>query len=531
MADFYQGDYEYTIISGTYTVKAKVRDTSKSSYDNIPSSISYNGNVYTVISLHECFKDCSITSTSLPNIPNTVKYMDGCFIGATLNLETNIIIPEGVQSMICTFYNTHLIVDYIYFPTTLIYMNNCFEDCSGTFRINCIPTSVKFMNYCFLNSNIETLSTTIRIAANPTESIDCFEGTSNNITLITSTDSGNRNYWKSQSFSSNISISNDFVVSNNGDYNIYISGYPVSCSVNNLYQTNYKEIPTNIKVDNTNYIVSSLNECFEDCVNLINSPKIPNTITNLFACFEGCINLEGLIIVENTYVDNYEECFDGTSKNIYICSTNKSNTWKNIANDYNNVFYIEPKGDFIYLPLANNKLNVRTFNDDAEYLSPILSNIEINNTEYNTTSMDDCFYNMHNLKSISIIPSYITSMNRTFYDCDSLSGTIHVYNNPTSYTDIFYGTENNIFVIPHSQAIKSKWETIARSYSNVKVLNEPIVDIYQGDTYSAISFGGYDEDENKIVSYLDFVGENSIYISSDDLSMLIDDLNWNEVEI
>ena len=534
MANFFQDDYDYTIIYGTNNVSAKVRNTSKRSYSNIPSSVIYNGVIYTVTSLNECFYGCS-NLQSIPSIPNTVKDMSSCFSNCSIDTYQDLVIPEGVEDMTSCFEHSNLNNITIFFPSSLKYADYCFYNVQGNhFSFDCIPKNVISMDYCFAGSELIGIDN-ICIAALPTpmtpeKAKTIFDEVEQQITLIVSTDTGNRIFWRSLFYNDQyISIDNYKILSNNGDYLILI--YGGFCRNINRYKSSYEEIPLTVKVDNIYYNITSLNGCFRECIMLKNAPKIPSSITDMTTCFYGCTNLEGPIIVEND-PSVCTNCFSYTLKNIYICSLNKSNTWKTIADNYNNVFYIEPKGNFIYLPIeTTNTLNVKTFNDDACYLGPILPNVEIPNNQYNTTSMDDCFYNMHNLKSVSIIPSYITSMNRTFCNCDSLSGTIHVYNNPISYTNIFDGTSNTIYIIPHSASIKSKWETIARLYNNVKVLKEPIIDLYQGDNYDTISFGGYDEDESKIVSYLDFVGENNVYITSDDLSTLIDDLNWNEVEI
>ena len=529
MANFFQDDYDYTIIYGTNNVSARVRDTSKTSYGDIPSSVIYNGVIYTVTSLNECFYGCS-NLQSIPSIPNTVKDMSSCFSNCSIDIYQDLVIPEGVEDMTSCFEHSNLNNIAIFFPSSLKYADYCFYNVQGNhFSFDCIPKNVISMDYCFAESTMYERN--ICIAATPeVYSANIFDSVTQSINLIVSTDTGNRPFWKDVFYNNQyISIDNSKVLSNNGDYLIFI--HSGSCQNTSRYKSSYEEIPSTVKVDNVYYNITSLGGCFQGCMMLKNAPKIPSSITDMTTCFYGCTNLEGVIIVEND-PSIYTNCFNYTYQNIYVCSMNKSDTWKTIADDYNNVFYIEPKGNFIYLPIeTTNTLNVKTFNDDDCYLGPILSSIEISNNQYNTTSMDDCFYNMHNLKSVSIIPSYITSMNRTFCNCDSLSGTIHVYNNPISYTNIFYGTSNPIYIIPHSASIKSKWETIARLYDNVKVLKEPIVDLYQGDNYGTISFGGYDEDESKIVSYLDFVGENNVYITSNDLSTLVDDLNWNEVEI
>lgn len=163
-----------------------------------------------------------------------------------------------------------------------------------------------------------------------------------------------------------------------------------------------------------------------------------------------------------------------------------------------------------------------------EYYSSFITSINISTVDYSVISMKNCFENCINLKSVISIPSSIIDMDRAFYNCKSLSGSIHVYNIPESYEDIFTGTKKNIYIIPHSETIKEAWEEISSTYSNVKVEVEPIIDTYN-NVVNTITIGGYDEEEleNKIVSYLDLICDDNVYIQPEtDLDSLVKELGW-----
>ena len=151
------------------------------------------------------------------------------------------------------------------------------------------------------------------------------------------------------------------------------------------------------------------------------------------------------------------------------------------------------------------------------------------------TNLYQCFQRCTNLQNISLIPSNVINMEYCFQNCTNLTGTIHVYNNPTNYTNIFSGTTKPIYIVPHGSAVKSKWQTIAASYSNVTVLNEPALDTYYNTSTEAksITFGGYEESNiDKITSYLNFKGEADSYVQSNyDLIYALANASWNDLNV
>lgn len=104
MATFVIGDYEYTTL-GTSNVHAKVNDITKSSYQDIPASVTYGGVKYSVIDINNCFNNCT-SLTQAPTIPNGVTNMDYCFNGCT-SLTGDIYVYCGTLSTLSNcFYNT-----------------------------------------------------------------------------------------------------------------------------------------------------------------------------------------------------------------------------------------------------------------------------------------------------------------------------------------------------------------------------------------------------------------------------------------
>ena len=66
--------------------------------------------------------------------------------------------------------------------------------------------------------------------------------------------------------------------------------------------------------------VTNLKETFKGCSALKNAPEIPSSVTNMYGTFWNCISLTGSITI-NANLDNYDDCFSGTTKPITLTGT------------------------------------------------------------------------------------------------------------------------------------------------------------------------------------------------------------------
>ena len=195
MADFVIGDYKYDTwnVPGSYTVKAVVVDKDKSSYSSIPSTVTYNGVTYTVVSLDGCFGQCiklvsppaipsTVTDiqgcfykceklTSAPTIPNGVTVMDNCFSRCS-SLVTPPNIPNGVTTMSSCFLECTKLASAPTLPSSVTNLNGCFQYCTSLTTAPTIPSSVIKMNSCF--SFCYALTAAPAIPGNVTEMNECF---------------------------------------------------------------------------------------------------------------------------------------------------------------------------------------------------------------------------------------------------------------------------------------------------------------------------------------------------------------------
>lgn len=146
MADFIQGDYSY-IILGDYSLRARAIDKTKTTYEDIPKNVTYQGTTYFVTDLDSCFYNCT-SLTSAPIIPDSVIYMDDCFKGCT-SLTSVPIIPVGVTYMSDCFYNCTSLASPPIIPDSVTNMAGCFSVCTSLTNPPMIPDGVIYISTCF----------------------------------------------------------------------------------------------------------------------------------------------------------------------------------------------------------------------------------------------------------------------------------------------------------------------------------------------------------------------------------------------
>lgn len=82
------------------------------------------------------------------------------------------------------------------------------------------------------------------------------------------------------------------------------------------------------------------------------------------------------------------------------------------------------------------------------------------------TSMVEAFKGCSALVTAPAIPSSVNYMMGAFDSCVSLTGNIEVYNDSPS-SDMFAGTQRDIFIIDKGSAFPANWKGVASRYSNV----------------------------------------------------------------
>ena len=207
MADFRNGDYDYTIIDiDNNYVKAKVWDRNKVQYEVLHDIIEYNGIMYTLTSMAECFMRCPNFNQSI-TIPNSVISMNTCFYGCTsfdslVTFEENsqvtnmnycfgyctsfdkpIEIPDSVTNMSYCFRGCTSFDKPITIPDSVTDMGNCFSWCTSLVNAPIIPNNVENMSYCFAGCRSLSGDIYIYTTYDSLSYSQCFYDTSHTICL------------------------------------------------------------------------------------------------------------------------------------------------------------------------------------------------------------------------------------------------------------------------------------------------------------------------------------------------------------
>lgn len=177
MADFVIGDYKYFIID-IDAVQASADIRTKSSYEDIPSSVTYGGVTYRVINLHSCFSGCTNLTTS-PTLPDTIENMHACFYGCT-SLTTPPVIPNSVEYLVDCFINCTTLTTAPVIPSAVISMIDCFRGCTaleGDVYVYASNMSGGAVSGCFKDT-IQPI--VLHSMNNNTETCDLLAATANN---------------------------------------------------------------------------------------------------------------------------------------------------------------------------------------------------------------------------------------------------------------------------------------------------------------------------------------------------------------
>ena len=307
------GDYQYTLYDKG-KASAVVRDKTKSSYGNIPSTITVSGQTYNVTYLTSCFLWCSSLTTA-PTIPSGVTDLYNCFYGCS-SLTTAPAIPSSVKNMIGCFCGCSSLTTAPTIPSSVTNLSSCFEDCSSLTTAPTIPSSVTKLSYCF--HNCSALTTAPTIPSSVTILSYCFQNCSA-LTTAPAIPSGVTDIYGC--FSGCSSLTTAPTIPNSVTDMRY-------CFEDCSSLTTAPTIPNS---------VTNLNRCFYGCTKLTSAPTIPSSVTVMTNCFFGCRALTGNIII-NANATQFDSLFVNTQKGIWLTGTSsKLNDYAATGNN-NNVY-------------------------------------------------------------------------------------------------------------------------------------------------------------------------------------------------
>lgn len=271
--DFVIGDYHYytdyysePLPEGCVRVAAENR--SRSTYPSIPSSVTYNGITYNVVSMRDCFQNCINLQAPVYNLPSTITDMQSCYSGcrslSTNNLLYSSPFPGSVENLDYCFKGCtglHLDISSLAIPNTVTSMEECFKDCSGIYVApSSIPNSVTNMTACFEGCKLlETPPSSLPSTLNATGYARCYSGCER----LETTPS-------------------------------------IPSGVTTLYNT-FKDCKAMTNPPVIPNGVTHMGGTFYNCTSLVTAPDIPASVSaTMQYCFASCSSLQGNIRVYNT---------------------------------------------------------------------------------------------------------------------------------------------------------------------------------------------------------------------------------------
>ena len=449
-----------------------------------------------VTDLSHCFYNCTSLVTA-PTIPDGVTNLEYCFYKCTA-LTIAPTIPDGVTNMQDCFFGCTYLTTPPDIPDSVTNMSYCFGDCKNLYYAKPIPANVTNVRGCFYGCTY--LRDTVAVFNNPTTYDNVFTNTSGSIQIavIGQNQSSAINTWTTiANQRNNVSMwSASNVIAYIGDYQYTVETNGMSVKVVSYSQQKSKlsEIIAPLYINNTAYNIIKLNYCFQSCVNLIESPKIPDTVLRMYGCFKGCEKLKQSPVIPDIVCNMsccFEDCYEltgiirlnnslwdiesdynvfiNTVKPIYLINEGSANVsdWTNVASQYNNVYLSSIFNDYMVYALTSSTAKLIPYNKtQCSYLNfSTFATVSFWGNTYNITdvSLEDC----ENLIISPVIPSFITNMDNCFLNCTNLRNIIKVYNSPTNYDDIFVGTVNPIIIVDCNATPSTTWQTIANTYDNV----------------------------------------------------------------
>lgn len=258
-------------------------------------------------------------------------------------------------------------------------------------------------------------------------------------------------------------------------------------------------IPTTVQVGSSGESleatvpVMSMDECFRNISEMISSPTIPSTVTDMIRCFSGCTSLAGNITVNNNPLQ-YADIFNGVVNDIYIINgagtTAVENKWKTIASSAPTVHY---EADDNPPPSITNFTAIRVDNDGSTVSSPagtwayVTATINI----YNTIPIG-----WSNAIKSMILTDGITSLSPIWYPSTITNYPVNVH----CWVDIHTMTSHSLSLTVADTITDNGTEKA--SHSSVATFTLPkayaLIDYYHDSTSGAegVAIGKYAEQAN-----------------------------------
>ena len=232
----------------------------------IPSTVTYNGNTYTVTSIeYSAFQDCKNLISVM--IPNTVTYIDERAFSGCVNL-TSVIIPNSVTKIYNEVFMNCKSLTSISIPEGVTHIGEvAFYGCKSLTSIT-IPNSVTSIGENAFGGNTFT-SITIDSDADISEADLNFykDGVRYHILSKTSVEIAETGRWEDE------------------DETIWVADYSGDFV-----------IPKSVEFTNNTYVVTGIGEEAFYYIENLTSVTIPNSVTSIKAgAFEDCTNLTSII--------------------------------------------------------------------------------------------------------------------------------------------------------------------------------------------------------------------------------------------
>lgn len=490
-SEFTIGDYIYFVRSSSKgTVSPRPVDTTKESYADLVSPITYNGETYIITDLDgwkksetgsdsytgygsfkgctnlvtpptlpssvtsmrktffectslktapdipsgvtdmmECFYHCSALETGPEVIPSGVTNVIRLFCGCTL-LQNAPALPENAKSLTATFGDCESLTHPPVIPASVTNMWSTFDGCINLEEAPELPAGLTVIKFAF--NNCKKITTAPVIPAGITDMSAVFQGCESLQLPPEIPDGVTTLYY---TFRGCTSLQNAPVLPNNIE--------SLACTFTFCESLKLPPVIPNG--------VTDLDSTFAGCTSLSKAPSIPNGVTNMRFTFNDCPITETPLIPEN--VENMLATFQGctlitTMSNIPSKVTALKQTFMGCTSLVN----------FTEIPSTVTSLHY-TFRECAFENPPVIPD--------DVTNMRGTFYKCTSLTTAPEIPNSVTDMTSCFNGCSSLEGIVIVRCIPSAVDNIFEKTSKQIFIIDMSTDGKTAWKSICSAYQNI----------------------------------------------------------------
>ena len=459
----------------------------------IESSIEYQGNNYTVVSIGEsAFEGCdALTSITLP--AGIERIEQGAFFGCCW--LTTMLIPNGVKKIGLGAFSECARLTYVSIPNSVTSIDQyAFDKCPSLTRIDC-----EIQKPFAINENVF-------------DSQDAVYDVYSIATLVVP--DGTKSTYQSTAgwlkFSNIVEASNVGEGGSPGDLirvdNIYYrigNNNTVSVKSGEVKYSDKVDIPDKVTYNYITYNVTSIEgSAFMDCTELT-SVTIPNSVTTIGAnAFSGCSNLTSITIPGSITKINSQAFFNCNKlTSVYITDLA---AWCKIsfATDLAN-------------PLRNGS---SLFLDDSELVDIVIPS--------SVTSIGQFAFNGCKALLSVTIPNSVTSIGKkAFYDCNNLTTIISKMENPCdiSNSEVFNNNKSYL-VVPAGKRETYQtrgWDIFDNIIEDGEGGNSGMVFSIDGNTYkidqddTVVLMSGDTKLSGEIVipSQVEFLGKNYSIIS------------------